>query len=338
MLSSRVLLDLEEADKIYAEEGLEAYKEYMLPSEDSPDYDPEVGGRRMAKGPLFDFAIAALKLNEVSGKPIVEIGLSCKDETDTAVPIFRSMDVAGLIDMNYRIAKSGSSVDIKDHEAFGTDLFLTRNSDDAQLAIDNGIAAASIYTQPEGFNYSREKDAPITIYVDGDAVAFGSSSEVRYRKEGLEVYREMESEDFDKNIEPGPFTEVLAKISQLNAEFPRENQPFKIALLTARGSVAGARALTVANDHGIDFNGGTYFMGGAEKAAVLKAHRPDMYFDDQMVHLKDSAEFCPTGLVAYENGSPMHTFQLEQELDAANSNNAKKSVKPSSKKNSPSPK
>ena len=307
LMSSRVLLDLEKADKIFKEKGLDAYRRYLLPKPGSDAYDPEIGGRRLQKGPLFDFAVAALKLNQKAGYPVVEIGLSCKDEPDTAVPIFRSLDVQGLGDIEYRMAKSGHDLTKADHEAFGTDLLLTRNANDVQTAINNGVAAATVYTQPKGFNYKRNGD-PIRIWVDGDAVAFGSSSEVRYRTEGLEIYRELEDRDFGDPIEAGPFTEILAKISALNKKFPRGEQPFEIALVTARGGNAGARALTIATHHGIDFNGGTYFMGGSDKVNTLKAHKPDIFFDDQMTHLKDSAEFCPTGLVAYAEGSPMHEY------------------------------
>jgi 5'-nucleotidase len=314
MMSSRVLLDLEKADKIFKEKGLDAYRRYMLPKKSSDAYDPQTGGRRLQKGPLFEFALAALKLNEKAGYPVVEIALSCKDDPDTAVPIFRSLDVQGLDRVEYRMAKSGKDLSKADHKAFGTDLLLTRNQKDVQTAINNGVAAATIHTPPNGYNY-RRNGSPISIWVDGDAVAFGSSSEVRYRTEGLEIYRELEDRDFDSPIEPGPFTDVLAKISELNRKFPKGEQPFEIALVTARGGNAGARALTIASHHGIDFNGGSYFMGGSDKVNTLKAHKPDIFFDDQMVHLEHSANYCPTGLVAYAEGSPMHEYTEKQSAE-----------------------
>jgi 5'-nucleotidase len=297
----------------------------MLPSKKSPHFDPVVGGRRLEKGPLFDFAEAALKLNDVAGEPIFEVGMSCKDEVDTAVPIFRSLDVQGLDEVGYRIAKSGNNLSLADHKGFGTDLLLSRNSEDVQFAINNGIAAATIYTPPNGFDYNRE-DGPIRLWVDGDAVAFGSSSEVRYREEGLEVYREMEGKEFDVPVEPGPFTDILVKISELNQRFEKGKEPFELSLLTARGGNAGARALTIAAHHGINFNGGTYFMSGADKVEMLKAQKPDIFFDDQMVHLEQSANYCPTGLVAYEEGGPMYEFQQREKLRAEKNRALKENV------------
>lgn len=318
LLSSRVLLDLEDADQIFKEKGEAAYIDYVCArGEYSDGFNRKVGGRLFKPGPLFDFAVSAMKLNEGQKSPIVEIGMSCKDDVKSALPIFRNLDVLGLEDINYRLALSGKDLEESHHEAFGTDLLLTRNAKDAQNAVDLGLAAAQIHTPEAGYDYKR-KQGPLRLFVDGDAVAFGSSAEVTYRVKGLEVYRDTESKGFNKEIEAGPFTAVLAKMSELNRNFPRGEQPFEITLLTARGGNAGARALSIAQQHGIDFNGGAFFMGGAAKHEVLKAQRPDLFVDDQMVHLKDSAEFCPTGLVAYATGSAMHKYQMQQQALAEN--------------------
>lgn len=311
LLSSRVLLDLEDADKVFKEKGLGHYNDYMRGrGEYKAFYDPAVGGRRLAKGPLWDFAMAALALNKGQEKPIIEIGLTCKDEVSSALPIFRNLDVNGLGAIDYRVATAGQALGPEYHEEFETDLLLTRNEEDAQKAVDLGLAASRIYTSPEGFDYKR-REGPLRIWVDGDAVAFGSSSEVRYRVEGLNIYRELEKQEFDKPIEPGPYTRILAKISQLNEQFPRGQRPMLITLLTARGGDSAARVCTIAESHGINFNGGMHFLGGAAKAKVLSAHRPDLFVDDQMAHLTESAKFCPVGQVAYATGEAMHRYQME---------------------------
>lgn len=322
LLSSRVVLDLEEADAVFKEKGKQAYTDYLRCRGDyAKDFDPEIGGRRLKKGPLFDIALALHKLNEVAKEQIVELGLTCKDEIDSALPIFRNLDVAGLgLPMEYRVASAGKKLGREVHEAFSTDLFLTRNTDDAQTAIDLGIAAAVINFPPEG-TYDYDQDSgPVRLFVDGDAVAFGSAAELRYRTEGLDNYRRLENEDFDKPLDPGPFTSVLAKISVLNERFPDGQKPFEIALLTARGSLASARAVTISETLGLKFNGGMFFMGGASKHEVLKAHRPHLFLDDQMVHLTEGSKYCPTGLVAYATGSPMHEYLLQQKRAAAQTN------------------
>jgi len=358
MMSARVLLDLEKADEIYRAKGADAYTDYLrCRGRYKKDFDPAVGGRRLQKGPLHHFAAACLKLNEVAGKPLVEIGLSCKDEQESALAIFRNIDLNGLGEINFRRATAGQDLSPADHEAFGTDMLLTRNRRDAQNATDIGIAAAAIHIPAKGFDYRRADNDQVRLWVDGDAVAFGSSAEVRYRTKGLEVYRELEDKEFDQGIEAGPFTEVLAKISQLNAQFPRDQQPFEIVLVTARGANAGARALTFAEQHGFKFNGGMYFLGGASKAGPLKAHKPDLFLDDQLVHLEAACDYCPTGLVAYPKGSPMYEYSAQQKADADAKDRAAKTaamkeagaevtgaaktpeaVKPTRKRSGPAPK
>lgn len=314
LMSSRVLLDLEEADRVFKEKGLEEYIAYIrAKGAYEKDFDANAGGRRLSPGPLAAFAAAALRLNAGQKEPIVEIGVICKDEVDSALPIMRNLDLNGLSDVDFRVSTAGDPIALSDHKSFGTDLLLTRNADDAQFAINNGIAAAAINFPSNGSSYERGPHEPVRIWVDGDAVAFGSSAELRYRTEGLDKYRKLEEEEFNVGIEPGPFTAVLAKISALNASFPRGKQPFEISLLTARGGNGAARVLTIAEQHGIKFNGRMYFLGGAAKVEILKEHKPDLFVDDQMVHLKDAKEFCPTGLVAYAEGSPMYDYLKEQE-------------------------
>jgi 5'-nucleotidase len=341
MFSSRVLLDLEEADTIFREKGKQAYTDYLrCRGEYQKDYDPEVGGRRLKKGPLFDVAMALQKLNQSSKESLVELGLSCKDETGSALPIFRNLDVAGLgLPIEYRVATAGKKLTKEFHEAFSTDLLLTRSAEDAQTAVDLGIAAAVINFPPEGtYDYDQNSNGPVRLFVDGDAVAFGSGAEVRYRTEGLDAYRRLENQDFDQPLDPGPFTAVLAKISQLNERFADGQKPFEIALLTARGSLAAARAITITESLGLKFNGGMFFMGGASKHEVLKAQRPHLFLDDQMTHLKEGAKYCPTGLVAYASGSPMDIYLREQKkLEDAKANATDVTAKPETPEAPPAP-
>jgi len=317
LFSARVLLNLEEADKIFREKGVAAYTDYMRCRGDyAQDLDAAVGGRRLEKGPLWHFAEAALELNKAAGEPLVEVGIYSKDDSTTARPIFRNLDLNGLGMVEFRMATNGNALTQQDHDTFGTDLLLSRNQNDVQTATDNGIAAATINIPKHGKAYVRD-GKPLRLWVDGDAVAFGSSGELFFRTHTLEEYKESEFIEFANTIEPGPFTKVLAKISALNAQFPKGQQPFELSLLTARGGKAAARVCTIAEEHGIVFNGRSYWMGGASKHAALSAHKPDIFFDDQMTHLAEAMEDCATGLVTYAKGSAMYEFQKNQQAKVA---------------------
>lgn len=334
LFSSRVLLDLESADAVYRQtyeqvlarnadsriaraEAVAAYGDFVSCRGNFADapYDPEVQGRRFAKGPLYDFALALSRLNHESGEDMVEIGLSAKDEAESGITIFRNLDVTELGDhLGYRLLTCGNPVIQSFHDSFGTDLFLSRNPQDVQHARDHGVASALIHF-PDGWEYDHsERRGPLKIMVDGDGVAWGDRAEQRFReslaqaedfKEGLGRYAALEARDFNTPIERGPFTQVLEKISRLNERFDRDEAPFQISLLTARGGKASTRALTTLKDHDIALNGFAEFKAGATKADGLRAHDPDVYFDDQAGHLSEG-RLCPAGLVFYVSDSPLH--------------------------------
>lgn len=334
LFSARVLLNLEEAHRLYTQTWHDArqqgvddrsararaaarYNDFVSCRGEfsSGPYDAEVQGRRFDKGPLFDFALALAQLNRGAEEPLVEIGLSAKDEALSGITIFRNLDTSALADtLDYRLLTCGRAITSPFHQSFGTDLFLSRNERDVQCARDIGIASALI-NFPDDWEYDNSQhQGPLKIMVDGDGVAWGDKSEQRFRealshagnmKEGLEKYIALEDREFAQPIEAGPFTRVLEKISRLNGRFAHDDAPFEISLLTARGGRASTRALTTLVNHDIALNGFAEFKGGATKADGLRAHGPDVYFDDQQTHLSEG-RLCPSGLVFYVSDSPLN--------------------------------
>lgn len=310
LLSSRVLFDLEEADQIFAEKGPAEYEDYMRARGNyEKDFNAEYGGRVLKPGALWHLAETITKLNELH-PGAVELGVVCKDNAVSALPIFRNIDKNGL-HIEMRMVTFGRPLQPEDHLSFGTDLFLSRNAADVQTAIDLGVASAMV-NYNSGTAYSHGDKKALKLWFDGDAVAFGSSAELLYRKEGLENYHKNEFNFFAKEIERGPFTDLLVKLTEFNRQFDKDNAPFELALLTARGHTGCARALTIADKYGIEFNGGMYFMGGASKGTVLQRHLPDLFFDDQQVHLKEASAYCATGHVAYKSESEIFKYLAEQ--------------------------
>jgi 5'-nucleotidase len=322
IMSSRILFDLETADDVFKTKGIAAYTDFMraVTAEHKAAYDPDIKARRLEEGIMLPFAKRLLAVNDNQKESIVELIISCKDQSDTAGIIFANLEAHGLGSVEMRISTCGNAITPQDLKAFGTDVFLTRNFKDAQTAINTGVASAQIFL-PEtkklmkAYNKAanRSIEEPPHIVFDGDAVAFGSSAEAFYREHGLDHYRVEESKQKHSSIEQGPFTNLLQKLTALNAEQPNGSPLFKLSLLTARGAEASTRLMTIFEEFGIRFNGFIICAGGSSKADVLKAYKPDLFLDDQETHLKESCLHCPTGLVPYHKDSAMAQFLSEKE-------------------------
>jgi 5'-nucleotidase len=67
-----------------------------------------------------------------------------------------------------------------------------------------------------------------------------------------------------------------------------------------------------------------FFLGGVDKAKVLKAFRAHIFFDDQDLHLDAAAKVVPSCKVPYQTGSAMAQTTDRVEAGAGASNDAVK--------------
>ena len=134
------------------------------------------------------------------------------------------------------------------------------------------------------------------IAFDGDAVLFGEESERIFRAEGLEAFQENERVWSAEPMNAGPFRAFLEALGRIQAQFPEEGSPIRTALVTARGAPAHRRVITTLRSWKVRIDE-TFFLGGVEKADVLRALRPHIFFDDQMPHLELAAEAIPSAHV-----------------------------------------
>ena len=54
------------------------------------------------------------------------------------------------------------------------------------------------------------------------------------------------------------------------------------------------------------------FLGGMEKTEVLKAFKPQIFFDDQELHLEKAAHIIPSGRVPYKTNSPLNDDKKDE--------------------------
>ncbi|WP_128895689.1 5'-nucleotidase [Longirhabdus pacifica] len=280
-ISSRALFNLEEENKIYEKEGLDAYSQYQLEHEDEC----------LDKGTAFPLIQALLSLNDIFNEQIVEVIIISRNSPETGLRVFNSI---ATHDLNIvRAAFTGGENIARYLGAFKTDLFLSKNEGDVQQAIDGGFAAALIYDVPE--NYSPD-DKQIRIAFDADAVVFSEESERIYKSHGLDAFLVHEHENAKQALPEGPFAKLLKTLSVIK---DKEPQLIKIAIVTARNGPAHKRVIYTLRNWGVKVDE-AFFLGGVKKKEVLKAFNAHIFFDDQDVHVQPASEVVPASRVPYK--------------------------------------
>lgn len=285
-ISSRALFDLEAENRIYEEQGLQAYLEYQVAHEKDI----------LKPGTAFPLIKALNKLND-GGERLVEIIIMSKNSADTSLRIFNSIEHYGL--GITRAALVGGN-DIAPYlTAFKVDLFLSANEKDVQEAINSGIAAGLICSH-ESLNISPDEEIDeIRIAFDGDAVIFSDESEWIYQREGLSAFEEHERLNAKNPLPEGPFAKLLTTISKVQKQLGTDNVPIRTALVTARNAPAHERVIRTLISWNVRIDE-AFFLGGLQKSDVLKAFGAHIFFDDQAVHTDPASKLVPAARVPYK--------------------------------------
>ena len=284
-ISSRALFDLEEENRIFEEQGLQAYLDYQIAHEKDI----------LRPGTAFPLIRALHKLND-GGEQLVEIIIMSKNSADSSLRIFNSIEYYGL-DIT-RAALVGGNPIVPYLSAFRTDLFLSANEEDVQEAINGGIAAGLICRHDDLAIRPDEEIDQIRIAFDGDAVIFSDESERIYQTGGLAAFEDHERRNAAQPLPEGPFARLLATISLVQRQFDGENIPICTALVTARGVPSHERVIRTLLAWGVRIDE-AFFLGGVQKCDVLKAFGAHIFFDDQAVHTEPASKLVPSARVPY---------------------------------------
>jgi 5'-nucleotidase len=300
-ITSTALFNLTESDKVFRENfaknretAIIEYRKYTLANEDKPLEDGT--GMQLVK--------ALLDLNKYrkAGEPaLVEVVVMSRNSPETGLRVLKNIRDRGLTISRHAFT-GGESV-TQYLEAFDVDLFLTTNTKDAQRVIDAGNCATAIVKTPPS-DMGATPEGQVRIAFDADAVLFDDSSELIFTKEGLSGFHANEDENQDIPMPDGPYAAFLKKLSKLQQRLPfgEAFSPVHIAIVTARNAPAEMRVIKTLRHWGVYVNE-IFFLGGLEKAKILKAFRPHIYFDDQETHLETAARYVPSGRVPYKSNS-----------------------------------
>jgi len=284
-ISSRALFELESENKIFEEDGLDAYYKYQLENETTP----------LEKGTAYRLVENLLKINKhfSTEEKQVEVIILSKNNAATSLRITNA-----ITSYNLPIERSGwtSGEDLSKYlKAFKVDLFLSASENDVVNAIASGVAAAKILPSSKDVNNAQNEQ--VRIAFDGDAVLFSEESELIYKQHGIEAFVEHEKANKDNPMTYGPFAKLLLTLSAIQDKFKdTPTSPIRTALVTARSAPTHERVIKTLNVWGVRIDE-AFFLGGSEKYEVLEAFGADIFFDDQDVHLSLSASVVPSAKV-----------------------------------------
>lgn len=292
-VASSALFDLRESDHIFRNQGEDEYREYQREYEDTT----------LKPGVAFPLIKRLLNLNsnEPDKKPVVEVILFSKNDPDTGLRVFKSIEQYNL-PITRAVYVTGRDP-FKYMGSFNASLFLSSNKDDVEQAIQRGLPAGHVVDATE---YEDDDNEELRIAFDFDGVIADDSSEAVYKgAKDIEEYFDYEAKYATESLPAGPlfnFFHALSNIQKDELQKEREIEGYqsklRIALCTARGAPAIQRVVTTLRDADIRLDE-AFFLGGIEKDRVLSEYKPHMFFDDQQVHIKRVSDKFPSVHIPY---------------------------------------
>lgn len=288
-ISSRALFDLQESHALFEQMGLDAYHRYQMAREN------EV----LVPGIAFPLVEKLLRLNKSGADiPRIEVILLSRNSSDTGLRIFNSIEHYGLEIV--RAAFTSGAPTWPYIQPFGAHLFLSANPEAVRSALEAGVAAATILPSKRAEHSSGQ----LRIAFDGDAVIFSDESERISRERGIDAFHDNETQRAQHPLPGGPFRPFLDQLHRIQAAFPVEDSPLRIALVTARSAPAHKRVILTLRAWGLRIDE-ALFLGGRDKGPFLKAFGADIFFDDSVQHAESARGHVATGHVPHGVSNPV---------------------------------
>ncbi|MGW6841781.1 5'-nucleotidase [Streptomyces sp. NPDC054958] len=286
-IASSALFDLTDGDAVFREQGEDAYRTYQETHVDE----------LLAKGVAFPFVRRLLSLNDLSDQadPLVEVIILSRNDPDTGMRVMRSIKSYGL-PISRAVFRQGRP----SHPfmpALNMSLFLSADGPDIREAVAAGLPAGHVLRTGR---VDDESDPELRIAFDFDGVLAGDAAERVYQRGGVDAFRAFEVRNAATPHDPGPLREFLAgvnRIQRLEEARRRTDGAYRprlrVCLVTARDAPSHERALASLKKWGLRVND-AFFLGGIDKAAVMQALDPHIFFDDQVANLHGTAQGTPS--------------------------------------------
>lgn len=287
-IASSALFDLRESDRIFREEGEDAYRDHQFDNQ----------GEVLNPGVAFPFVKRVLSINAIDpADPAVEVVLLSHNDPDTGLRVMNSIEHHEL-DIT-RAAFLRGRPPYPYIPAFNVSLFLTANESDVKDAVMAGYPAGQVLGS---IVEDVVEDEELRVAFDFDGVLADDEAETIYAESGnnLDLFQMAERSKADTPHNPGPLKELLVKIALLQkrekdkSKHDKSYKPrIRTAIITARNAPAHARVVTSLRDWGVSVDE-TFFLGGVEKKSILEVFKPHIFFDDQRLHLDPTKDMIPS--------------------------------------------
>lgn len=276
-VASSALFDLSEGERVFREQGAEAYRRFQRAHEHEP----------LPPGPALPFVRRLLALNRHLGAPAVELVLISRNDPDTGLRVRESMARLGLAPG--RMAFTGGAEPWPYLDAFGAHLFLTRRADDVRAALAAGHAAGEVLDAPSGAE--DDDDGPLRVAFDFDGVLADDAAERVFREQGLAAFHAHEAARVGEPAAPGPLARLLIALSRVQARLTDASR-LRVAIVTARSHPADRRVVDTLRAWSVRVDE-AYFLGDMPKEAVLARLRPHLFFDDKRPVVDRASRLIP---------------------------------------------
>jgi 5'-nucleotidase len=286
-VASSALFDLAESDRVFREQGAQAYERFQ----------EENGTVPLATGVAFPFIQRLLSFNDLAPEsdPLVEVIVLSRNTASTGLRVMRSLEHSGL--SIARAIFTEGRAPYRYVPALNISLFLSGNETDVRAAAAAGLPAGLVIATDFADDPS---DPELRIAFDFDGVLADDESEKVFQDDDLPGFQAFERERAGTPHEPGPLMPFFQGISRiqlaetLRGQADSAYQPrLRIALITARSAPAHERAVHSLREWGMTVND-TFFLGGIDKGRIAEVLRPHIFFDDQRAHVDSTSRFAPS--------------------------------------------
>lgn len=284
-ISSTALFDFSIEHTIYLNEGLEAFRSYQI--EHRADLPP--------RGAAFPFIKRLLHLNKIFPDQMpVEVVILSRNDPEAGLRMMDAMPAYDL-DITRAFFLSGKAP-YPYMAAVNACLYLSTDKEEVKDAIKAGYPAGHVLPCS---SFDDTDDTQLRIAFDFDGVLVDDEAEAKYADGGLPLFHYHEVENKDKPLKNGPLMPLLQRISTIqNMEAKNANRvnnadkAVRVSIVTARNAPAHERLINTMKHLGIGVDE-LFLTGGIEKKSILDIMKPQIFFDDQIGHLKPASNNTP---------------------------------------------